>query len=212
MNFPAAFLIGLSMASIPGPVSVLIATQTLRHGARAALLTMTAPLVLDMLAMLPLGIFLQASMFSGSGAVALGMGGAAFLIWLGAQSIRAGIRHVRSIRATGAAPARGKKDLPPFLKGFVTHVASPYPYIFWATVGGSFVRQGFDSGGVAAAAIFPAGFWTGTTTFTLLLIYLVARGKKLLPAGAEPYLHHASGALLIAGGIYLGVGVWQGFF
>ena len=173
---------------------------------------MAAPLVLDVFVMLPLGLLLQASLFGGNAAIVLGLCGAGFLLWLGIQSILAGIEHVNTIRAPGAGQADGKKELRPFLKGLVTHVTSPYPYLFWATVGASFVRRGFEAGGIAGATIFPGGFWSGTTGFTLILIYLVARGKRLLPARVEPYLHHVSGALLIASGIYLAANVWHGLF
>jgi threonine/homoserine/homoserine lactone efflux protein len=127
------------------------------------------------------------------------------------QSIRAGVEHVQTIRMTGAP--RAKKNEPaPFMKGFITHVASPYPYVFWGTAGGAFVLQGYARGGIAGAATFPTGFWTGTTCFTFLLIYLVTHGKRLLPARWEPYLHHASGILLIGAAIYLAVRVWHGLF
>jgi homoserine/homoserine lactone efflux protein len=211
VNFSASFLIGFAVASIPGPTGILIATETLRHGARAGFLTMIAPLLLDIFVMLPLGLFLQASLVAGSGAIVLGLAGAAFLFWLGVQSIRAGVAHVQTIRTTGA-PRAQKSEPPPFVKGFVTHVASPYPYVFWSTVGGSFVLQGYAHGGIAGAALFPAGFWTGTTSFTVLLIYLVARGKRLMPPHWEPYLHHLSGGLLIGSAIYLAFGVWHGLF
>ena len=186
---------------------------------------MMAPLVLDALLMLPLGLILQASLFAGKGAMLLGLGGAAFLLWLGAQSMRAGIRgkdeegrmkaekenssfipHPSSFRAPRS------REMPPFSKGLLTHLTSPYPYLYWATVGASFIRQGFASGGVGGAAVFPFGFWLGACGFTLIIIYLVARGKKLLPSRLQPYLHHFSGALLIASGIYLAVSVWQGLF
>ena len=210
MNFSGAFLLGLLVASIPGPTGILIATETLRHGAKAGFLTMAAPLLLDMFVMLPLGLWLQASL-SGIGAVALGMIGAAFLCWLGVLSIRAGVEHVQTIRTTGAPPI-AKRDLPPFMKGFITHVASPYPYVWWSTAGGALVLQGYARGGIAGAALFPAGFWSGTTSFTFLLIYLVAHGKRLLPPRWEPYLHHISGVLLIGSAIYLAVRVWHGLF
>jgi len=210
VNFSGAFLLGLLVASIPGPTGILIATETLRHGAKAGLLTMAAPLLLDMFVMLPLGLFLQASL-SGVGSVALGMIGAAFLFWLGVQSIRAGIEHVQTIRTTGAPPI-AKRDLAPFMKGFITHATSPYPYVFWATAGAALVLKGYARGGIAGAALFPAGFWSGTTAFTFLLIYLVAHGKRLLPPRWEPYLHHISGVLLIGSAIYLAVRVWHGLF
>jgi threonine/homoserine/homoserine lactone efflux protein len=214
VNFSGAFFLGLLLASIPGPTSILIATETLRHGAKAGFLTMLAPLLLDMFVMLPLGLLLQAWLSdaaNGIGAIALGMTGAIFLFWLGIQSIRAGIAHVQTIRTTGAPPI-AKKDLPPFMKGFITHVASPYPYVWWATAGGAFVLQGYARAGIAGAALFPAGFWSGTTSFTFLLIYLVAHGKRLMPARWEPYLHHVSGVLLIGSAIYLAVRVWHGLF
>ena len=210
MNFSGAFLLGLLVASIPGPTGILIATETLRHGAKAGFLTMAAPLLLDMFVMLPLGLWLQASL-SGIGAGALGMIGAVFLCWLGVLSIRAGVEHVQTIRTTGAPPI-AKRDLPPFMKGFITHVASPYPYVWWSTAGGALVLQGYARGGIAGAALFPAGFWSGTTSFTFLLIYLVAHGKRLLPPRWEPYLHHISGVLLIGSAIYLAVRVWHGLF
>jgi threonine/homoserine/homoserine lactone efflux protein len=209
VTFFLAFMIGFSVASIPGPAAVLIATQTLRHGARAGLVTMLAPLALDVFVMMPLGIFLQTS-FTGGGAVVLGLAGAAFLSCLGVQSIRAGIRHVNTIRISGAPPAAGKQEIGPFTKGLLTQLGSPYPYIYWSTVGGPFILQGYAEGGIAGATLFPIGFWTGTTSLTFLLIYLVQRGKRLLPARAEPYFHHVSGALLIASAVYLAAGIWHG--
>ena len=219
MNFPLAFAIGVSVASIPGPTIILIATQTLRHGPRAGLATMLAPVLLDAFLMLPLGLALQASLVTGQGAMVLALCGAAFLLWLGAQSIRAGMRQFRvpssgfrELETQNSKPETSDREMAPFVKGLLTHVTSPYPYLYWATVGASFIRKGFANGGVFSAAIFPLGFWLGACSFTLIVIYLLARTKKLLPPRIEPYLHHVSGVLLIAGGIYLAVSSWRGPF
>ena len=229
MTFPLAFAIGFSVASIPGPTIILIATETLRKGARAGMLTMMAPLLMDGLVMLPLGLLLQASLFSGKGSVALGLVGGAFLAWLGLQSMRAGTKQFRvpglGSRVAGYGSEEletpnskletlryGEQELPSFLKGILTHLTSPFPYLYWGSVGSSFIRQGFESGGLYGAAIFPLGFWLGASVFSLLVIYLLARGKKLLPPRMEAYLHHVSGALLIGSGVYLAVRVWRGSF
>ncbi|MFQ5682655.1 MAG: LysE family translocator [Candidatus Binatia bacterium] len=212
MTFSIAFAIGFSVASIPGPIIVLIITETLRVGQRGGLLTMMAPPLVDALVMLPLGLFLQASLFTGRGVVVLGLIGAGFLGWLGLQSIRAGIRKTPMGNEQGSSSADGDRELPCFVKGTLTHLTSPYPYLYWGTVGASFVRRGFESDGFWIALLFPLGFWLGTGAFGLLAIYLVAQGKRHLPPRLEPLLHYVSGILLIGGGIFLAFKVWQGHF
>lgn len=215
MSFPLAFAIGFSVASIPGPTIIVVATETLRKGLKAGLSTMMAPLILDALVMLPLGLFLQASLFFGKRAVVLGSVGAAFLFWLGLQSLRAGTKGKDEVgrMKTEFHPSSSlftqSKELPSFLKGVLTHITSPYPYLYWGTVGSSFVRQGFEAGGVWSAAVFPIGFWLGASAFTLLVIYLAGRGKQLLPRRLERYLHYVSGALLMGSAIFLAVKVWR---
>lgn len=212
MTFPFAFAIGFSVASIPGPTIILIATETLRKGAKSGLATMAAPILLDAIMMLPLGLLLQTSIFSGRGAVFLGFLGVAFLFWLGLQSILAGAKKLAAESDLESALASRNQETPSFVKGVLTHLTSPYPYLYWGTIGSTFIRQGFQSGGVWAAAVFPLGFWLGASVFTLIVIYLVARTKKLLPPRLEPYLHRFSGVLLIGSGIFLAARVWQGLF
>jgi threonine/homoserine/homoserine lactone efflux protein len=198
VTFSIAFAIGFSVASIPGPTIIVIATETLRKGAKAGLLTMLAAPLLDALLMLPLGLFLQATLFSGRGAIVLGLLGTGLLVWLGLQSIQAGIHEM-------------PLEIPSFWKGVLTHMTSPYPYLYWSTVGASFIHQALEEGGPWLAARFPLGFWLGTSVFALLVIYVLGQGKRLLPPRFEPYLHHLSGIMLIAGGIILVTKVWRGF-
>ena len=83
MNFPLAIAMGFAVASLPGPILVLITTETLRKGPRAGVLTMTAPLIIDAIVMLPLALLLQASLVTGQGVKGLGLVGACLLGWLG---------------------------------------------------------------------------------------------------------------------------------
>ena len=98
------------------------------------------------------------------------------------------------------------------MKGVVTHATSPYPYIYWGTAGASFIRRGFETGGAWGAVLFPVGFWLGAVSFTLLVIYFLAAGKRLLPRRLGPRLHYLSGGLLIGAGIFLAVSVWKNSF
>ncbi|HWP57110.1 MAG TPA: LysE family translocator [Candidatus Acidoferrales bacterium] len=207
VTFAGAFVLGFSVASIPGPTIVLITTETLTKGARAGIAAMAAPLLLDAFLMLPLGLALQGLLVSPAAATGLGLIGGCFLGWLGLNSIR-------SARPALAGHARQEnsplpdRDMPSFLKGMLTHLSSPYPYLYWATVGAPLVRQGFARAGVPGAVFFPLGFWLGASAFTLLTIFVAAQGKRLLPARFEPWLHIASGLLLIGCGIALAARTW----
>lgn len=168
----------------------------------------------------------------------MGLIGSGFLVWLGFQSMRArtnkfrvsdyGFRGLDPSMNSGSTlskaervktpnsklqtPADSNQEMPSFLKGVLTHLTNPYPYLYWGTVGSTFIRQGFENGGVWGAALFPSGFWAGATFMNFLAVYLVARTKKLLPPRLDRYLHHLSGALLIGSGVFLAMRVWQGFF
>ena len=202
MGLLLAYAMGFSVASMPGPILALIATETLRRGAWPGAQTAMAPMCVDACVMLPLVMVLQSSIPSGTGAVAMGLAGGVFLLWLGLQSFRAG--------SVAVAPdsQRGSRRLPPFLKGVLTQMMNPYAYIFWGTVGLAFVREGFAAQGLKGALSFPAGFWLGAGTMNFLVVYLVSRGKRFLPAGMEPYVHVLSGVLLAGAGVFL---IWAVF-
>jgi len=212
MNFPLAIAMGFAVASLPGPILVLITTETLRKGPRAGMLTMTAPLIIDALVMLPLALFLQASLVSGRGVIGLGLVGACLLVWLGFLSMRVntGVLNPGSDYAAGWSWRRS--ELPSFLKGVLTHLSNPYPYIYWATIGVIFIRQGFETHGIPGALLFPAGFWLGAGTLNLLVVYLAGRGRRMLPPRLEPYLHRISGVLLMGSGVFVALRTWWTFF
>jgi len=198
------------MASLPGPILVLIASETLRKGAVAGCLVMTAPLFVDALVMLPLALLLQAALVPGKSWVLLGSTGALLLFWLGMQSLRLDLGQPERDAKRGWN--LGRSELPSFLKGVLTHLTNPYPYIYWGTVGVIFVRQGLERGGVPGALLFPLGFWLGAGTLNLLVVFVATRGRRLLPPRWEPYLHRFSGLLLMGCALWLGFKTWSGAF
>ncbi len=199
MSLLLAYAMGFSVASMPGPILALITTETLRRGAWPGAQTALAPMCVDACVMLPLVMVLQSAIPSGAGAMLIGLAGGAFLFWLGLQSVRAG--------PAPAAPGgrTGSRRLSPFLKSVLTQLMNPYAYIFWGTAGFAFVREGFEAHGLQGAVSFPAGFWLGAGTMNFLVVYLVSRGRRYLPARAEPCVHVVSGILLMAAGAFL---VW----
>ncbi len=82
----------------------------------------------------------------------------------------------------------------------------------YSTVGVIFIRQGFEKNGPSGALLFPLGFWLGAGTLNLLVVYLAARGRRMLPPRLEPYLHRLSGVLLIGSGALVALRTWWTFF
>jgi threonine/homoserine/homoserine lactone efflux protein len=207
VSFPLAVAIGFSVASIPGPTIILISAETLRNGARAGLATMAAPILIDATIMIPLGLSLQ-TFLSKTGEVVLEFVGASFLLWLAIKSLRSATAGSGAgIDREGAAT--NAKVLPSFLKGVLIHLTSPYPYLYWATVGGSFIRQGMEVDGLWGAALFPLGFWLGATGFTVTVIFALARGRRFLPPSIATSLPRLCSILLVAGALYLALCAWR---
>jgi threonine/homoserine/homoserine lactone efflux protein len=193
-----AYAVGFSIASMPGPILALVATETLRRGTWSGIQASIAPVCVDAVVMVPLALVVHAAVPSGTVAVAIAVVGGIFLLWLGIQSLR-----LKAIPQTNPAGTDFATGLPSFLKGVLTHLMNPYPYLFWGTVGLPYVREGFQTNGVAGALNFPIGFWLGASSMNFLVVFLVVRSKRLLPAGAEPYFHVFCGLLLIAAAVFL---------
>lgn len=197
------YALGFSIASMPGPILALIATETFRRGARPGMQAAIAPVCVDAFVMLPLALALHAAIPSGTVALAIGTAGGLFLVWLGIQSMR-----LEAVAPADPPETDLATRLPSFVKGVLTHLMNPYPYLFWSTAGLAFVREGFETGGISGALRFPVGFWLGASSFNFLVVFLVVRGRRLLPVGAEPYLHRFAGLLLIAAGVFLALKVF----
>ncbi len=213
MTFPLAFIMGFAVASLPGPILVLIASETLRKGPVSGILTLTAPLLVDALVILPAVLFLQVPLVQGSGWGVLGLIGAALLVWLGLQSMGGnGEQTGGGPKPTKPTWAWRRREIHSFLKGILAHLTNPYPYIYWGTVGVIFVRQGMEEGGVPSALLFPLGFWSGAGTLNLLVVFVSARGRQLLSPRWVPYLHRFSGIVLIGCAMLIGIKAWIGLF
>jgi threonine/homoserine/homoserine lactone efflux protein len=168
---------------------------------------MAAPLLLDAFLMVPLGLVLQDFLTGAEAAKGLGLVGGCLVGWLGLNSIRAA-RSAITLHPNSEHRASSSSALSSFFKGLVTHLSSPYPYLYWATVGALFIRQGFAREGIFGAVLFPLGFWLGASAFTLLTIFVAAQGRRLVPRRFERWLYSTSGMVLIASGIVLVIRTW----
>jgi threonine/homoserine/homoserine lactone efflux protein len=182
----AGVVLGLSAGFSPGPLLAMVLSQTIRHGAREGIKIAAAPLLTD-LPIILVSTFLLAKL-SGAGALLGGISilGGFFLLHMARETFRAKMQD----------PAAAVADPQSLRKGAMVNALSPYPYLFWLTVGAPTLLKGWKTGPSAAAA-FVCGFYVCLVGSKVLLAVLAGRSKHLLGARTYSVLMRALAMLLV---------------
>lgn len=191
--------IGLATSIIPGPILILTIAEALRSGYRAGLAVVVAPVVVDALVMIPLALLLSNFLTTKVARVAIGLIGGAILVYLGIRTLQQAFRKRFFLpEIEQATPERPESAWVSFRRGFVTHLFSPFAYVFWATVGAFSLRQALDSSGWAGAVVFPVGFWLGSAIVGVASALLSGKGRDILDTRQYQVVLTVCGFLLIA--------------
>jgi len=182
----AGMVLGLSAGFSPGPLMTLVITQTLRHGIREGVKVAAAPLVTDLPIILAATFMLTrlADYHALLGAISLA--GGFFVLYLARESFR-----TVEIEATvqDAAPLS-------LGKGVVVNLLSPYPYLFWLTVGAPMIVRGWGESPLRAG-LFVAGFMTCLVGTKVAIAVTAGRSRHFLRGNAYRYIMRLLGALLV---------------
>ncbi len=178
-------VLGLSAGFAPGPLLTLVVAETLQHGVGAGIKVALAPLLTDApIILFSLLVLRSLTDFHALlGLVSLTGGG--LLLFLGWQSFR-----VRAIDPVVAAPSRS------VLKGVLTNVLSPHPYLFWITVGGPLTMQALNRQAWRAVA-FVAGFYLCLIGAKLVLALVAGKAKSFLSGYGYRLVVRGLGLLLV---------------
>jgi len=176
--FTTSFVVGFSGALMPGPVATVTIAESARQGFRVGpLITLGHALTeVVMVAALALGlsVVLQQPLIAG----VIGLGGGLVLLWMGWGLVSSAWRGAISLRlaASGSGPV-GRLGLVP--AGIVTSLVNPYWFLWWATVGASYVVFGLQFGWLGVAAVF-VGHILADFSWNCLLSLAVASGRRFL--------------------------------
>ncbi len=177
-------ILGLSAGISPGPLQTLVISETLQHGVKSGIKVALAPVVSD-LPIILLTIFLLSKLNNFHFILGvLSLAGGAFILSVG----------IAGVRTAGIKLDLSKAESKSVAKGVLTNVLSPYPYLFWLSVGAPIVTQAFNHS-VSGALSFILGFYLCLVGSKILLAMLVGRSKSLLTSTG--YIH----TMRILGGI-----------
>ena len=174
MALASGVLLGLSAGLSPGPMLALVLAQTLRHGSREGCKVALTPLVTDppiILVTLALASKL-AELGTLLGIVSIA--GAVFVLYLAWESFN-------PVRQEPKGLAEQPKS---WLKGIVTNLLNPHPWVFWLTVGAAILAKAMAQGWLTAAA-FLFGFYLFLVGSKVGVALLAGRSRDLLTG--QPY-------------------------
>ncbi|MCK4655143.1 MAG: LysE family transporter [Candidatus Cloacimonetes bacterium] len=176
-------LIGLTAGLSPGPLLTLVISETLIHGRKNGVKVALAPLFTDTpIIIITVFIFIQLKdMNTVLGFISIA--GGLFLAYLGYENLKVKESQFQM------KPVKDQS----LKKAIITNALSPHPYIFWLSVGGSFLVKG----NVSECCLFLLGFYLLLIGSKIAVAFLTDKGKSLLKSRYFIYLIRALGFVLL---------------
>ncbi|MBW2651949.1 MAG: LysE family translocator [Deltaproteobacteria bacterium] len=141
-------IFGLSAGISPGPLLILVITETLNYGMKEGIKVACAPLITDLpIILISTLIFSSLSHFKPIVGL-ISLCGAFFIGYLGYESIT----------TKGATSTAGSVKPQSLRKGIITNFLNPHPYLFWLTIGAPTVMNALNIN-VFSALLFLVGFY-----------------------------------------------------
>jgi putative LysE/RhtB family amino acid efflux pump len=194
------FLVGAQV----GPIWLLCARSSLRHGARVGLGIGAGAAIVDLL-YAALGVAGAASLLAATGLrVAFGLLGAAVLITLGARTLWSAFR----IRAGGEAEAEVASSRVAFRTGLAATASNPMTIASWGAIFAAASAASLAST-VASAVILVLGVGLGSMAWFAILSFAMAGLRRRVSDRGLKVADGLAGVGLIGFGAALGYGSIQ---
>ena len=186
MFLSAGIALGLSAGFSPGPLSTLVITQALQHGAKEGFKVAVAPFLTDLPVIL-VSVFALTQVRDSQTILGLiSIVGGIVLIYLAYSSFKAKKidLNVEGTRARSLG------------KGTLVNISNPQPYLFWLTIGAPRVVDAWAQSPLTAAG-FLAGFYMCLVGGKMFLAYMAARSRRFLTGAAYRYVMCVLGGALL---------------
>jgi threonine/homoserine/homoserine lactone efflux protein len=193
-------LAALVLIMIPGPDQALVTHSTLVGGRAAGLLTMVG-------GVLGLGVHATAAavglsallLASATAFTALKLVGAAYLLWMGVQTLRAAARSRRQPAEAPAPPVR-LRPATAVRQGFLSNALNPKVALFFVTFLPQFLSAGAGAGGTRTQALLLSAVFAALYLgwFGLYVTVVNGLGRLLRRPRVKATIERVTGLLLVA--------------
>ncbi len=193
----AGIILGLSAGLAPGPLLALVIAETLQHNVAAGIKVALAPLLTDLPLILVTLLVLSQLVDAGPVLGLISIVGGVFLLFLGYENLRS-----TGILVDQPPPQRANS----LMKGALANVLSPYPYLFWFTVGAPLLAKAMRLSPVTPVllpVLFVVSFYACLVGSKILLAILVGRSKTALSSRVLTLVFRLIGVLMCVLGLSL---------
>lgn len=179
-------ILGLSAGFTPGPLTTLVISQALQHGAKEGLKVALAPLITD-LPIILVSVFAMSKLKDFQAILGLiSILGGMFVVYLAYLSFKTS-KVGMDIKVTEARSLG---------KGTIANLLNPGPYLFWITIGAPNVVSAWTQSPIVAAG-FLAGFYASLVGAKMFLAVVAANSKRFLTGKGYAYVMRVLGGLLL---------------
>ncbi len=182
----AGILLGLAAGFVPGPLLVLVISETLRHNIKAGIKVSIAPLITDIpiIAISLLALNRLANFKAILGFISIF--GGLFILYLGYESLKTkGVE----LNLSSLSPNS-------FRKGVITNALNPHPYVFYMTVGAPIIYKGINRN-ILSALLFVGTFIIFLVGSKVLLAMVVEKSRSFLQGSVYIWVMRILGVLLL---------------
>jgi len=182
----AGTLLGLAAGFSPGPLLVLVISETLRHNIKAGIKVSIAPLVTDVPIILISLLILNRLAGFRPVLGCISIFGGVFILYLGYESLK-----TRGVELNLSSVSSSS-----FRKGVITNALNPHPYIFYLTVGAPIIFKSLNQSFLSTVS-FVGSFLLLLVGSKILLALVVERSRSFLQGAVYIWAMRTLGALLL---------------
>jgi threonine/homoserine/homoserine lactone efflux protein len=196
--FFTSFVVALSGAVMPGPVLALTISSVAQRGFRAAPLIIAGHALLELALVIALVFGLSRFIDSDFIASIIGIVGGSVLIGIGVMTVIKG-RH--STNPLSGPVTYATRDHMLVVSGIVTSISNPFWFLWWATIGITYLLWSLKLGAAGVAAFF-AGHTLGDFGLYALVGLVITKGMRFINDSVYRWMLIVCGVMLVGLGIY----------
>ncbi|MBN1597591.1 MAG: LysE family transporter [Bacteroidales bacterium] len=193
----SAFLLGLMAGISPGPILMLIISETLKHDKKEGIRIAMVPLITDLPIVIASVILISRLSSFNNVLGVISILGALFIIYLAYENIV----------YSGNRKAGKNSNLKPAVKGIIANFLSPYPYLFWMLIGAPSIIRAYELNPLASI-LYVIIFYLLLVGSKIIIAIAVHHSKNLINTSVFIYTIKILGIILI---VFAGLMTIEGF-